>query len=87
MHVLQAGRCRAGIQHNSLTIGIQHTFSCSQARGTPVWHPVHRHQHRQSAVSSKHQNADVVSSGAVQRQSGQNSPSKPDYEEDRELHR
>lgn len=88
MHVLQAGRCRAGGQHSSRASTVasqQPSLACRRARGSPARrHVVQLH----AAVSSKHQNADVVSSGAgVQRQVGQSSPGKPELEEDRELHR
>jgi hypothetical protein len=86
MHVLQTGRCRAGGQLSSRVIVSQPSPGCNQARGSPARPHVHWHQPHQQAVSSKHQNADVVSSGAVQRQAGQNSSSKQDYEEG-ELHR
>lgn len=85
MHVLQTGRCRAGGQLSSRAVS-QPSLSCRQARGSLARHHVHRHQPHQQAVSSKHQNADVVSSGAVQRQTGQISGAKQDYEEG-ELHR
>lgn len=90
MHVLE-GRCRAGLQHSSSRAGARHG-SCSQQQGQsarvclPVPRRV-RHPRRQPAVSSKHQNADVVSSGAAQRQSGQGNSSKPELDEDQHLHR